>query len=92
MSYLVANDQGPTISGVDEEAATADNKTALFPVDYVGVGYRDAVPGSVLTVVSVDGRVLARRVVTDTSGVVEVGHSGVVVATLGDTAVKLLLK
>lgn len=92
MSYLMANDHGPTVSGIEDETAPADNKPALFPVDYVGVGYRDALPGTMLTVVSVDGRVLARRMLTDRAGVVEVDHKGVVVATVGETAVKLLLR
>lgn len=90
LAYLVADDRGPTISGVEE--TVADNKPRVFPVDYVGVGYAGVEPGTMMTIVSVDGRVLARRVLADGEGVVETPYRGVAVVTVGDHAVKLLLK
>lgn len=92
LSYLVADDRGPTVNVSGVEETVADNKPSVFPVDYVGVGYSGAEPGSVLTVVSVDGRMIARHVLTDSDGVVGTSFHGVAVVTVGDLAVKLLLK
>lgn len=90
LAYLVADDRGPTISGVEEPLT--DNKPSIFPVDYTGVGYRGVTPGTVITVVSADGRIVARNVAKDENGVIATGYRGIAVVTAGSDAVKLMLR
>lgn len=90
LRYLVERDNGQTLTGIN--SASEDTKPALFPVDNTGVGYSGMEPGTVLTVVGIDGRTLSRTVLSDASGSVEVPYRGVVIARAGETVAKMILK
>lgn len=90
MAYLMSNDRNPAVSGV--AAPCQDNKPRIYNVDNDGIGYSGLRQGSVMTVVSVDGRVIGRYTIDGDQGVIRPGATGVVIVRCDDTAAKLLLR
>ncbi len=90
LSYLMTKDPGRTLTGT--ESYPADTKGELFAVPGIGIGYRGLTPGTQLTLLTADGRIIESRRITGADGIVGTGCRGLVIVSAGNMAAKFLIK